>query len=236
MAEIKILVENEYNFIKARVQALIDKHISTLCIKFDQTVISDEYGNYIFTLWDKAKDYFIENVLQRDDIIKNYMAIPNNMIKINGEYEYERPVLNISTMISDAIFAHKDLTSNSSTSVDVESLDPIQFERHCSDILASYGWESRTTKGSGDQGIDIIATYNGVKAVFQCKKYSQPVGNAAVQEIISGKVFEQAHIAAVVSNAAYTPSARQLASTAGVHLLHFSELSQFSERLGLVEV
>ncbi len=81
----------------------------------------------------------------------------------------------------------------------------------------------------------MIAVYGNVKAVLQCKKYSQPVGNAAVQEIIAGKSFEQAQVAAVVSNANFTPSAKQLASTTGVFLLHFSELPQFAKRLGLVE-
>jgi restriction system protein len=119
--------------------------------------------------------------------------------------------------------------------VDVESLDPIQFEHHCADLLNATGWNARVTQASGDQGIDVIAQHGNVKAVFQCKKYSQPVGNAAVQEIIAGKAFEQAHVAAVVTNATYTPSAKQLASTTGVHLLHFSEVPQFAEKLGLVE-
>lgn len=119
--------------------------------------------------------------------------------------------------------------------VDVESLDPIQFEHYCADLLNSTGWNARVTQASGDQGIDVIAQHGNVKAVFQCKKYSQPVGNAAVQEIIAGKAFEQAHVAAVVTNATYTTSAKQLASTTGVHLLHFSEVPQFAEKLGLVE-
>ncbi|MDP2805372.1 MAG: restriction endonuclease [Gallionellaceae bacterium] len=88
------------------------------------------------------------------------------------------------------------------------------------------------TKASGDQGIDVVASLGNVKAVFQCKKYSQPVGNAAVQEIFAGKQHEQAHVAAVVSNATYTPSAKQLATTTGVHLLHFSELPEFANRIG----
>jgi len=89
------------------------------------------------------------------------------------------------------------------------------------------------TQASGDQGIDVIATRDNVKAVLQCKKYSQPVGNAAVQEIIAGKQFEQADIAAVVSNNSYTQSAKQLANAAGVHLLHYAELEQFAEKVGI---
>jgi restriction system protein len=89
------------------------------------------------------------------------------------------------------------------------------------------------TQASGDQGVDVVANLAGLKVVLQCKKYSQPVGNAAVQEVIAGKAFEQAHAAAVVTNATFTPSAKQLATTTGVHLLHYSELSQFSQKLGI---
>ncbi|MBZ0104616.1 MAG: restriction endonuclease [Sulfuricella denitrificans] len=115
--------------------------------------------------------------------------------------------------------------------IDVDSLDPIQFEHYCADILRNGGWSARVTQASGDQGIDVIATIGNIKAVFQCKKYSQPVGNASVQEIFAGKQHEQAHVAAVVSNATFTSSAKQLASSTGVYLLHYSELDQFSQEL-----
>lgn len=140
-------------------------------------------------------------------------------------------------LINNLVFEYreKEIESGTSSALDVDALDPVQFEHHCADLLNSSGWNARVTQASGDQGIDVIAMYGNVKAVLQCKKYSQPVGNAAVQEIIAGKAFEQAHVAAVVSNATYTPSAKQLASTTGIHLLHLSELPQFAERLGLVE-
>lgn len=220
--------------ITSLVQVLIAPHIETLCLKFDQTVYKDEYGNYIFDRWSNALDYFIDNVLRKDKNIIAYLdeSYPNDPIEEKSVQTNRR--IDIDIIIIDAVQDLKDsLSSNNRLSVDVDSLDPVGFERHCLDILNSHGWESRTTKGSGDQGIDIVATHSYVKAVFQCKKYSQPVGNAAVQEIIAGKAFEQADVAAVVSNATYTTSAKQLASTTGVHLLHFSELPAFAERLGL---
>ena len=66
---------------------------------------------------------------------------------------------------------------------------------------------------------------------FQCKKYTSPIGNKAVQEIIAGKQFVQADIAAVVSNSRYTSSAKQLANVTGVYLLHYSELKQFNKTI-----
>jgi len=127
----------------------------------------------------------------------------------------------------------KEIDSQDGQAVDVESLDPIAFEHHCAELLRNDGWDARVTQASGDQGIDVIATRGNVKAVFQCKKYAQPVGNGAVQEIVAGKQFERADIAAVVSNATFTPSAKQLAGTTGVHLLHYSDLDGFAEKLGM---
>ena len=66
--------------------------------------------------------------------------------------------------------------------INVNSLSPLAFEGYCADLLSNAGWNASITKGSGDQGIDIIAVKNGIKIVLQCKKYSSPVGNKAVQE------------------------------------------------------
>ncbi|MBI4842975.1 MAG: restriction endonuclease [Nitrospirae bacterium] len=81
--------------------------------------------------------------------------------------------------------------------------------------------------------MDVIANRGNIKAVFQCKKYSKPVGNGAVQEVIAGKKFEKANIAAVVSNTSYTKSAKQLANVAGVHLMHYTELERFANKAGV---
>jgi len=47
-----------------------------------------------------------------------------------------------------------------------------------------------------------------------------------VQEVIAGREFEKADIAAVVSNSTFTKSAKQLAGAANVLLLHHAELDK----------
>ncbi len=84
------------------------------------------------------------------------------------------------------------------------------------------------TAVTGDQGADVLAERNGVRLVLQCKLYNQPVGNKAVQEVYAARNFQGCDIAAVVSNAAFTPSARQIAATTGVHLLHHDQLVTFN--------
>ena len=106
-------------------------------------------------------------------------------------------------------------------------VDAVHYEHHCALLLRRAGWEARVTAASGDQGTDILARRGGRVLVVQCKLYGRPVGNAAVQEVSAARLHHRADHAAVVSNAAYTPSARQLARTNGVHLLHHEELPVF---------
>lgn len=198
----------------AKIDEVIQEHIKTLARKYNQSVTQDDYGKYRFEKWNQEVAYFMNT------------AMPELVAKAEGRF------LSIESQITDAV--HKYRANDAETIVNIDSLNPIEFEHFCADRLRNDGWDARVTQASGDQGIDVIATYGNAKAVFQCKKYAQPVGNGAVQEIAAGKQFEQADIAAVVSNATFTPSAKQLASSTGVHLLHYSELQGFAEKLGMV--
>ncbi|HYF87915.1 restriction endonuclease [Azospirillum sp.] len=104
------------------------------------------------------------------------------------------------------------------------SMSPQDYERFCADRFAEAGWTARLTKASGDQGADIVCEADGRRLVVQCKLYSSSVGNGAVQEVIAAREFEYADLAAVVSNAPFTPAAKELASATSVQLLHHDEI------------
>ncbi|AEK58641.1 restriction endonuclease [Acidithiobacillus caldus] len=110
-------------------------------------------------------------------------------------------------------------------------MGPIEYERYCAEILRRDGWHTEMTPASGDQGVDVVATLQGFKAVLQCKRYSKPVGNRAVQEILAGKTYYRSDIAAVVSTAPYTPSAQALAKRCGVLLLSHTDLPDLRRQL-----
>lgn len=135
----------------------------------------------------------------------------------------------IGNRIEDLLFNYDK--SILSTDMDIKTLNPLEFESFCAKILRENDWAASTTKGSGDQGIDVIAEKNGITAIFQCKKYSSPIGNKAVQEAIAGKVFASADYAFVVSNAEYTPSAKELAVKSGIHLFHYTQLKEIDQYL-----
>lgn len=112
-----------------------------------------------------------------------------------------------------------------------DGLSPIEYESYVSEVLAHLGWQTRVTQASGDQGVDVVALKDGRKLVIQCKLYRHPVGNAAVQEVIAGREFEQADLAAVVTNSTFTKSAEQLAQAAGVLLLHHDEIDRLTAHI-----
>lgn len=112
-----------------------------------------------------------------------------------------------------------------------EDMSGVEYENFCADRLRAFGWSVKLTPGSGDQGVDILAEKNSYKIAIQCKKYQNPVGNAAVQEISSGIAYWGADFGVVVTNAGYTKSARELAVVQKIKLLHHEDLRDLEEIL-----
>ena len=105
------------------------------------------------------------------------------------------------------------------------------FEQWVADALMSFGWEADLTQGSGDQGIDVVATKNGKKLGLQCKLYSSSVGNKAVQEAHAGKAFYDLDAVGVLTNAGFTASAKDLAVVTSVGLFSHRDIPNLYERV-----
>lgn len=187
---------------------IIERHRTTLARKARQVIYKDDYGVYVFDKWFAECNYFMTSVLS--------IECPGILEAVDLKF------------LQDSITAVA-LDHSAVDNAPIDSMTPREFELYCAAVLENSGWATRVTPEGADQGVDIVAVLNGCTAVIQCKLYSRPVGNSAVQEAVAGRAFESAEIAAVVSNSSYTRSARQLASTTNVHLLHFSELTRFLE-------
>ena len=104
------------------------------------------------------------------------------------------------------------------------------FEKWVAEALIGFGWDAKVTSGSGDQGIDVVASRSGKTVGLQCKLYSNAVGNKAVQEAHAGKVYYNADAAGVLTNATFTSSARDLAQVTGVVLLSHHDIPSLYEK------
>lgn len=91
---------------------------------------------------------------------------------------------------------------------EIDSFDGYQFEKLTCKLLTKLGFQNvKSTKGSSDYGIDVLAQNGETTYGFQCKLYSSPVGIKAVQEVSSGVGYYKCKKAIVISNSYFTPHA-----------------------------
>jgi restriction system protein len=198
-----------------KIQKVIEKHKSALVRLKSQLVWQDAYGEPQFDKW----------ISEQGNFVTKYIAPSLD--------KDERAIFDVAIgMIFADIDSAVDLaTKKHSFSKDVSQMTPWEFESFCADVLRTSGWECRVTSQSHDQGVDVIAELKEARVVIQCKLYSRPVGNKAVQEAVAAKAFENATHAAVVTNNRYTPAAEQLAHKNNVLLLHYRDLRELDTKI-----
>lgn len=112
-------------------------------------------------------------------------------------------------------------------------LDGPEFEAYVALLLKDNGFKHvAMTKGSGDQGVDILAERNGKTYAIQCKNYEGAVGNFAVQEAYTGAQFYGCDTAAVICPGEFTRGAKELAQSTGVLLWDGKKLSHMMKVSG----
>lgn len=192
---------------------IIAQQVEVLARKFDQLSYKDEYGDWEYGDWERAVDDFIER-----------KVAPKVPFMAKGGIAWSM----VAEKVDEVVLAHEGESGD-------DTEDPIEYERLVAEELEAAGWDTHLTAASGDQGADVVAVRDGRRLVVQCKLYSKPVGNKAVQEVYAAKRHQSADFAVVVSNAGYTKAARQLASTTGVVLMHHEALPTINAALGIDE-
>lgn len=106
----------------------------------------------------------------------------------------------------------------------IEQMSGYEFEEFLKNLFEKMGYDVELTKGSGDQGADLILSKMGEKTVVQAKQYSSKVPNTAVQEITAAIKHYRAYHGMVVSSNDFQPSAVELARSNGIQLVNRTEL------------
>jgi restriction system protein len=101
----------------------------------------------------------------------------------------------------------------------VRHMSGTQFEHFVADVMRGLGYRVQVLGGSGDQGVDLIATRGGgERLAIQCKQYARPVGNKPVQEVFAGAKHHRCTATWVVAPEGFTKGAVELARSVGVAL------------------
>lgn len=219
---------------EAACKKAIRPHAKALLRKKATSLYRDDYGRVVEEKWNRELEYFISKILtpelrkmdvRHPDLILSegniyFMAVTNYRQDDNTAF------LIYEGYISDILeeVAHQTQTIGDNSSLRFEG-NGHDYEYFVAGIIRNAGLEADVTKGSGDNGADVILnTSDGEKVVIQCKYYSTTVGNKAVQEAYSAKGFYDADAAWVVTNLGYTQAAKIAAQKLDVLLITHDEL------------
>lgn len=113
----------------------------------------------------------------------------------------------------------------------VDAMDGHEFEEFSADLLRRLGYtEVTVTQGSGDQGVDVLASREGIRYAIQCKDYTGKLGNKPVQEVFTGTKLYNCHVGVVLTNSYFTSGAEDAAKATGVLLWDRDKLAEMIEQ------
>lgn len=214
-----------------------EEHWAVLYRKRSRLLTKDEYGSIDGVAWEKELRRYVTKHLiphcnyDHEHAACMWMHSADHMTAFAKSSEIL--VVTLANLVEKNLCANMVALekANSPRHADQRPQNPYEYEHYCAKILRDNGWEVAVTKASGDQGADIRAKKNGVSIVVQCKLFSSPVGNKAVQEVYASQRYYSAAYGVVITNNGFTKSARQLAAASSVMLIHDSEIDKLDDLL-----
>jgi len=114
---------------------------------------------------------------------------------------------------------------------EIEYMSGSEFEQFMSDLFRQKGYAVQETKAIGDQGVDLLLDIDDKRVVVQLKRWTGPVGNAAVSATFGGMARYQTDEGCIITTSTFTKSARELARSTGVRFIDGRELADWLEGL-----
>lgn len=153
-------------------------------------------------------------------IVKNRDKIRNvfpwfNLESKKQSYQSDEPRLSNE----EILFGKRTKNDSNLSEIDrVDQMEGHEFEYWCADLLRTNGFVNvEVTRGSGDQGVDVLAEKDGIRYAIQCKCYHSDLGNKPIQEVNAGKTIYGCHVGAVMTNRYFTRGGKQAAEA--THIL-----------------
>ena len=234
-----IRIDDEFNKL---VELLVSKGIdfSELDYKIVEDLIHEELNelNYNYfkskILWNepKTKQNYLRNYLDlyggEEKDIEYFVTLLNEKF---GDCDIELIIKELNELkkkIELKTFEER-LTINDHVSLsirDIDNLNGYEFEHFLKTLFENLGYIVENIQQSHDQGADLVVKKFGEKIIIQAKRYSQVVGNKAVQEVAAAVRHYRAERGMVVTTNRFTNSAIELARSNNVELVDRETLSE----------
>ncbi len=110
-----------------------------------------------------------------------------------------------------------------------KSLRGTRFETALARLYKKTGYSVSQTKGSGDEGIDLILMKDGKKTAVQCKGHKKPIGVGAIRDLYGAMMHFGAESAVLACPAGFTKGVWQFAKNKSIELISASDLVEMAE-------
>lgn len=214
---------------KKYIEVSIENHAYSLLQEKKRLTLVDAYGKKDDSRWkNEGFNYFIEKILIPG--APKFMGLDFYAASAKYNFNNRSDWKGFAWSAIEEKINEIQAIKNSEYS-ETEGMTGFEYEEYCESVLTKSGWTVTGTPGSGDQGVVLIATSGNKRVCIQCKRYSKPVGNGAVQEVVAGMAHWNGTHAVVVSNAGFTKAAQKLAESTGVFLVSDIELENLENLL-----
>ena len=110
------------------------------------------------------------------------------------------------------------------------SLDPYIFEKEIAWLFEKQGYIAKTTKGSGDEGIDIhlkkVSGTNDKKGIVQCKRHKAKIGPAAIRDLYGTMVAGKYKFAYIVCPSGFSDKAYEFSKGKNIKLIGLKRIME----------
>lgn len=113
-----------------------------------------------------------------------------------------------------------------------ESLRGVEFEESLADLYEDLGYAVETTKGSGDEGVDLFLQKDEKVIVVQCKGHGKPIGVGAIRDLYGAMIHFKADSAILACPAGFTIGVEKFATDKAIQLISATDLVEIVESVG----
>ena len=111
-------------------------------------------------------------------------------------------------------------------------LDPKSFEYYVAGLFRQKGYQVKVRGRSGDHGVDLeLTSHNGKRAIVQCKRYRDTVGEKIVRDLFGTLLHERASRAFLVTTADISDAAIRWSQGKPITLINGDMLLEIASSL-----
>jgi len=204
--------KNLMNKLSKEIDSIIENNIKIIAAAYRTSVTSNSFGKKNYNKFNAELEEFIEDNSKVLEKARAFIEVNYENAEIN--FVNDSLIEVIEEQIEE-LYQNADYT---------DEIDPFEYEHYCAEEFKKNGWIAEATQGSSDQGVDVKASKDGIDLVAQCKRFAKPVGNKAVQEVVAGIKYYAANKGIVIAPNGFTKSAKKLAESNNIDLIHHSEI------------